>query len=36
MVIVGFLNKADKKGASLSDNQAPTEIKSAFIEEVQE
>jgi len=32
----GFLNKADKKGASLSDDPAPTESKSAFIEEVHE
>jgi len=34
----GFLNKADKKGAFLSDDlaPAPTESKSAFIEEVHE
>jgi len=32
----GFLNKADKKGAFLSDDPASTESKSAFIEEVQE
>jgi len=31
----GFLNKADKKGAFLSDDPAPTES-SAFIEEVHE
>lgn len=32
----GFLNKADKKGAFLSDDPAPIESKSAFIEEVHE
>lgn len=32
----GFLNKADKKGAFLSDDPAPTESKASFIEEVHE
>jgi len=32
----GFLNKADKKGAFLSDDPLPNESKSAFIEEVHE
>ena len=33
---VGFLNKADKKAAFLSDDPAPIESKTAFIEEVHE
>jgi len=32
----GFLNKADKKGAFLSDDLVPVESKSAFIEELHE
>jgi len=32
----GFLNKADKKGSFLSDDPAPNDSKSAFIEEVHE
>jgi len=32
----GFLNKAEKKGASLSDDVEPAAIKSGFIEEVKE
>jgi len=32
----GFLNKAEKKGATLSEDTEPTAIKSAFIEEVKD